>query len=113
VSQDLWPTSKGGPSYKEAQPCGGFPSASSHPENIRTGLVCENEGRNQYPWRRDTDGLAVDRPYREPYLAIEILQGVQKVTNGGTGAGAAFCLLFFLGCIGMAIIQSAFNKVAA
>jgi len=35
------------------------------------------------------------------------------VTNGGTGAGAAFCLLFFLGCIGMAIIQSAFNKVAA
>lgn len=38
-------------------------------------------------------------------------KGVTKVTNGGIGTGAAFCLLLFLGIIGMAIIQSTFNKV--
>ena len=39
-------------------------------------------------------------------------KGVERVTNGTTGTGGAFCLLLFLSCIGMAIIQSAFNKVA-
>ncbi|MCK4352601.1 DUF4234 domain-containing protein [candidate division WOR-3 bacterium] len=37
-------------------------------------------------------------------------KGVEKVT--GMGAGGEFCLLFFLGSIGMAAIQSKFNKIA-
>jgi len=40
-------------------------------------------------------------------------KGVEKVTGGSTTAGASFCLLCFLGCIGMAVIQSRFNKVTA
>lgn len=38
-------------------------------------------------------------------------QGVEKVTNGAISAGKAFCLLLFLACIGMAVLQSAFNKL--
>jgi len=38
-------------------------------------------------------------------------EGVEKVTGGAMGTGGAFCLLFFLGPIGNAVIQSAFNKV--
>ena len=38
-------------------------------------------------------------------------QGVEKVTNGSTSATMAFILLVFLGPIGGAVIQGAFNKV--
>ena len=40
-------------------------------------------------------------------------KGVEKVTSGQSGAGGTFCLLFFLGPIGMAATQSAFNKISA
>lgn len=40
-------------------------------------------------------------------------QGVEKVTKGGSSAGVTFALLFFLGCIGMAITQGSFNNLAA
>jgi hypothetical protein len=39
-------------------------------------------------------------------------KGVEKVTGGVRSVGGTFCLLIFLGSIGMDIIQSAFNKVA-
>lgn len=39
-------------------------------------------------------------------------EGVERVTSGGLSAGVAFLLLWLLGLIGMAIVQSAFNKVA-
>jgi len=39
-------------------------------------------------------------------------QGVEKVTNGGMSAAISFLLLFALGMIGGAIIQSELNKVA-
>ena len=38
-------------------------------------------------------------------------KGVEKVTNKGMGAAAAFLLMLFLGPIGYMIIQSSFNKV--
>lgn len=38
-------------------------------------------------------------------------QGVEKVTRNGTSAGLAFVLLLALGNIGMAVIQSGFNKL--
>lgn len=38
-------------------------------------------------------------------------KGVEKVTIGSSSAGGTLCLLLFLGPIGMAIIQSAFNKI--
>lgn len=37
--------------------------------------------------------------------------GVETVTKGAMSAPLAFLLLFFLGVIGMAIIQSSLNKV--
>jgi len=40
-------------------------------------------------------------------------KGVEKVTKGASSAGGTFCLLLFLGCIGMAIIQSRFNNISA
>ena len=40
-------------------------------------------------------------------------QGVERVTNGSTSAVGAFLLILFLSAIGAAIIQGAFNKVAA
>jgi len=40
-------------------------------------------------------------------------KGVEKVTNGAYSGAVAFLLLFFLGIIGMAIIQAEFNKLAA
>ena len=40
-------------------------------------------------------------------------QGVEMVTKKGMGAGTAFVLLFFLGTIGMAIIQNNLNRIAA
>lgn len=54
------------------------------------------------------------------YLIIPILnllwlwkwsQGVEKVTRQGTGAGLAFIMVVLLGPIGMAVIQSSFNKL--
>jgi len=39
-------------------------------------------------------------------------EGVEKVTNGGMSGAVAFLLLFVLGPIGMAILQSSFNKVS-
>lgn len=39
-------------------------------------------------------------------------QGVELVTNKEMGAGVAFLLIFLIGSIGMAIIQSSLNKVA-
>jgi hypothetical protein len=36
--------------------------------------------------------------------------GVAHVTRGATGAGFAFAMLLLLGPIGMAVLQSAFNK---
>ncbi len=38
-------------------------------------------------------------------------KGVEKITNGAKTSGSTFCLLAFLGCIGMAVIQSAFNQL--
>ncbi|MCU0607983.1 MAG: DUF4234 domain-containing protein [Candidatus Edwardsbacteria bacterium] len=40
-------------------------------------------------------------------------EGVEKVTGGKTSGVLAFILLFFLGCIGAAIIQDSFNKNVA
>jgi len=37
---------------------------------------------------------------------------VEVVTHGGTSTGTAFVLVFLLGVIGMAVIQSRFNGVA-
>jgi len=39
-------------------------------------------------------------------------EGVEVVTNKEMGAGVALLLVFFLGIIGMAIIQDKLNKVA-
>ncbi len=40
-------------------------------------------------------------------------EGVEVVTSKKMSAAVAFCLLFFLGVIGMAIIQDKLNQVAA
>ena len=40
-------------------------------------------------------------------------KGVEHVTSGQSGAGGTFCLLLFLGPIGAAVTQSAFNKISA
>jgi len=40
-------------------------------------------------------------------------EGVETVTKKEMGAGAAFILLILLGPIGMAIVQSSLNKIAA
>ncbi len=39
-------------------------------------------------------------------------QGVEKVTGGDMGGALAFILLFFLGPIGMLLIQGKFNAVS-
>jgi hypothetical protein len=51
-------------------------------------------------------------PFANIYWFWQYAMGVQKVTGGTTSAGADFCLRLFLGPIGMAITQSALNKVA-
>ena len=38
-------------------------------------------------------------------------QGVEKVTRQGTGAAIAFLMIWFAGPIGMAVVQSSFNKL--
>ena len=52
-------------------------------------------------------------PIANIYWDWKFCEGVETVTNKGMGAGTAFLLLFFLGIIGAAIIQSELNKVAA
>lgn len=47
------------------------------------------------------------------YWLWKFSEGVETVTNKGMSAAVAFLLLFFLGPIGGAIIQSELNKVAA
>ncbi len=52
-------------------------------------------------------------PIANIYWEWKFGEGVETVTNKGMSAGTAFLLLFFLGVIGAAIIQSELNKVAA
>jgi len=40
-------------------------------------------------------------------------EGVKYVTQERLGSGGTFCLLFFLGVIGMAVIQNKFNLIAS
>ena len=51
-------------------------------------------------------------PIVEWWWLWKFSQGVEMVTNKEMSAVAAFLLLFFLGSIGMAIVQSSLNKVA-
>jgi len=51
-------------------------------------------------------------PFVNIYWQWKFSEGVEKVTKGGMGAPVAFILLYLLGVIGMAIIQSELNKVA-
>lgn len=47
------------------------------------------------------------------YWQWKFSEGIGTVTKGSTSGPVAFLLLYLLGCIGMAIIQSELNKVAA
>lgn len=49
-------------------------------------------------------------PFINLYWMWKYSEGVQLVTKGGQSQAVAFLLLLLLGPIGMAIIQSAFNK---
>ena len=46
------------------------------------------------------------------YWLWKFCEGIEQVTNKGMTTVIAFLLVFFLGVIGMAIIQSELNKVA-
>jgi len=46
------------------------------------------------------------------YWLWKFCEGVEQVTNKSMNAAISFLLVFFLGLIGMAIIQSELNKVA-
>ena len=50
-------------------------------------------------------------PFVNLYWLWKYSKGVAFVTNNRRSAGGTFALLLFLGIIGMAIIQSAFNKI--
>jgi hypothetical protein len=52
-------------------------------------------------------------PFANLYWLWCYSQGVEKVTGGKLSGILAFVLLFLLGVIGMAIVQSEFNKVGA
>jgi len=52
-------------------------------------------------------------PIANVFWMWEFGKGVEVVTSKAMGAGSAFALLFFLGTIGGAIVQSNLNKVAA
>jgi len=52
-------------------------------------------------------------PFINFYWLWKFCEGVEQVTNKGMNAAVSFLLVFFLGLIGMAIIQSELNKVAA
>ena len=47
------------------------------------------------------------------YWLWKFCEGVEQVTNKGMTTAISFLFVFFLGFIGMAIIQSELNKVAA
>ena len=51
-------------------------------------------------------------PFVDFWWLWKFCQGVELVTNKEMGAGVAFLLIFLIGLIGMAIIQSSLNKVA-
>ena len=51
-------------------------------------------------------------PLVDYYWLWKFSEGVEVVTSKKMGAVVAFCLLFFLGVIGMAIIQDKLNQVA-
>lgn len=51
-------------------------------------------------------------PFANIYWYWKFSEGVELVTNEKMGTGVAFLLMWFLGIIGMAIIQSELNKVA-
>ncbi len=52
-------------------------------------------------------------PFANWYWLWKYCEGVEHVTGGQTSGVLAFVILFLLGIIGMAIIQSEFNKVGA
>ncbi len=52
-------------------------------------------------------------PFVSYYWLWKFCVGVEKVTKGGMSAAVAFLLAWLLSVIGMAIIQSSLNKVAA
>jgi len=51
-------------------------------------------------------------PFVNYYWLWKFSEGVELVTKKSMTAAIAFLLMFFLGVIGMAIIQSELNKVA-
>ena len=51
-------------------------------------------------------------PFVNLYWMWKFSKGVRHVTNGASSAGGTFALLFFLGPIGMAIVQSSLNSFA-
>ncbi len=51
-------------------------------------------------------------PFVDYFWLWKFSEGVEVVTSKKMGAGVAFCLLFFLGVIGMAIIQDKLNQIA-
>lgn len=52
-------------------------------------------------------------PFVNIWWMYKYCEGVDEVTNGKMSTVLGFVLLFFLGVIGMAIIQDSFNKVGA
>jgi len=55
--------------------------------------------------------LLIIIPLVNIYWMWKFSEGVEKVTRGGMSGAVAFLLMFFLGVIGMAIVQSSLNKV--
>ena len=51
-------------------------------------------------------------PFVDYFWLWKFSEGVEVVISKKMGAGVAFCLLFFLGVIGMAIIQDKLNQIA-
>jgi hypothetical protein len=52
-------------------------------------------------------------PFVNLFWLWKYSSGVEQVTSGGFGAAVSFLLLLFTGPIGMAVVQSQFNKLAA
>ena len=51
-------------------------------------------------------------PFVNYFWLWKFSEGIEVVTSKKMGAGVAFCLQFFLGVIGMAIIQDKLNQIA-
>ncbi len=51
-------------------------------------------------------------PIASWYYMWKFCVGVAKVTNDAFSAGVSFLLMFFLGALGMAIVQTKLNEVA-